>query len=346
MRALFVVFSLLCASLVRAQSLSAHATAVIEQAISDMESGSPDLAIDALRRLIHDEPDALAAHYELATAYSIAGDFAHVIAVTRPLRARNDVSDIAFVLEGDALDAVGRRSEAIECYKAGLKRFPASPRLFLQLGLVAEDDDDPQLALQYYTSGIQADKSFPGNYYHAASLLLQSSEPVMGLIYGSTFRVLSPDGQQSRLVSDLLVKCLRANVRHSDAGPVVSLSSSSSLFLAPDGRMHLPLPAAFNLAVKNSKATSAFLSSHDELSLQAIATLKRDVIGFLRDKFADEFFSGILAWEEEVAAAGHWDAYCFWLLRLGDEGEFNAWMAFHEDDLEQFALWFQEHPLF
>lgn len=76
-------------------------------------------------------------------------------------------------------------------------------------------------------------------------------------------------------------------------------------------------------------------------TMRRVAETKRALLSLRRGESESETAGArVRAVEEAIMAAGHWGAYCAWLVRKCDADGLSAWMTFNEAAMESFAEWF------
>ena len=98
--------------------------------------------------------------------------------------------------------------------RRGLKAFPHSGALHMELGALAFKDKRYDEALMYFERGIELDPSYPDNYWRAAGIYLSSPESVWGMIYGEIYMNMVCNGEQNMEVSRLLAEAYDSNIWH------------------------------------------------------------------------------------------------------------------------------------
>lgn len=280
------------------------------------DNGRAARAVEVLTSLAAAHPKEAEVRYELGYALMKDYKFDRAAATFRSLRG--EIGDAAYQMEGNALDMAGRRGDAVRTYREGLKAYPASGRLKMELGTVRMQEEDYDGALALYRSGIESEPGFASNYYRAAWILFNSSAPEEGLACAEAFIAMERRGERVEEMSGMLyaarAKALRqAAERGGDAATEGAASAGYSAQADGDHPTLRALTAAKRAALDGPDTPSG-----------ATETLVRQ-------------------FELRVLAAGHWDAYCRWLMRKGAEEEFAAWMSLHADMMERFAIWLADN---
>ena len=172
------------------------------EAMEQSDNGKADKAVKTLTRLAEAHPQENAIRYELGYALLKDYKYADAAATFHALRDVDGMSEMAYQMEGNALDMAGRRGDAVRTYKEGLMRHPSSGRLLMELGTIRMQEEDYDGALALYERGIEADPEFSSNYYRAAWLLFCSDTPEDGIAYGETYIIMAQTGDRVAEMSE------------------------------------------------------------------------------------------------------------------------------------------------
>ncbi len=286
----------------------------IAKAIEQADNGRADKAAETLERLCRQYPKEAALRYELGYALMKDYQFARAAETFRSLRGEKDMGELPYQMEGNALDLAGRRGDAVRAYKEGLKKFPKSGALLMELGTIRMHEEDFAGALEMYMQGIEAAPDYAPNYYRAAWIHFHSDAPWDGIPYAEEFMILEVKGPR---VEEL----------------------SKMTFEAYASLIHAAVAAGGSENTIASAATELGYDPKDEettLTLRVISGVKKALHAEMPEGGVGEM---VWNFEESLAGAGHWEAYVRWMLRKGREKEFTAWMSLHESMMEAFALW-------
>lgn len=284
----------------------------LDAAMEMADNGRAGEAANQIADLLAAHPGDAVLRYELGYALLKDYQFARAAETFRSLRG--EMGDVAYQMEGNALDMAGRRGDALRTYREGLRAYPASGRLKMEMGTVRMQEEDYDGALEMYESGIESDPTFASNYYRAAWLLFNSSAPWEGLRIAEAFILLEQRGARVEEMSRMLYEAYGATLLReaADGGGIATKGAADAGYAAATYGDHPTLRA---ICAAKKAAMEADTADGDGT--------KRRVLDF----------------ERRALEAGHWDAYCRWMVRKGGEEEFNAWLSLHEDQMERFAVW-------
>ncbi|MDE6402491.1 MAG: tetratricopeptide repeat protein, partial [Muribaculaceae bacterium] len=169
----------------------------IQYAVQQMDNGKIDESKSILEDILLKDPKHYVANYEMAYLLNMTGRYDEALKYLDKIKKSKERTDQYYQLLGIVYDYMGDPAKSIKAFKDGLKKFPKSGPLHVELGMMYQKAEDNEKALECYENGILADPMFPSNYLRAALLLMTSSEPVWALMYGEIFMNLEPDTQRA-----------------------------------------------------------------------------------------------------------------------------------------------------
>ena len=319
--------------------------ALVDSAMVQMDKGNFAESKALLEYVIGKVPNHYAANYELAYLYTQAKQYDESIAILQKIGNSKDVTDRYFQLLGTIYDFKGMANAAIEKYKEGLKRFPNSGRLHVELGMMYHKSNDLMAALETYEEGILVDPMFPSNYFYAGLVLLGSSEPVWGLMYGEIFMNLEPYSDRSRTMSRYMFETLKSNITLNDTAFVADLTKEKSIqFNQTTMKLEMPFPLLYQTCF-NAGGRKAFEEGLDTLELFTLGKIHEYQIehgkSFYNINCNDPLFIHLL----KVQNAGFMEDYCMLLFKGGAPSDYVGWMTMNKDHYLAFMKWREENKL-
>lgn len=315
------------------------------EAIRLMDEGKYDESIKLLREAQKLDPDDINYPYELAYAYYAKKDYKKAKKYLEGILDHKDINDRVYQMLGNTYDNMGDSEKAIETYEAGIKLFPKSGNLYLEMGVMQMGKDDFNRALYYWEKGIEVAPGFSSNYYWAAKIYCSSTEEVWGMIYGEIFMNLERNSRRTAEISKLLYDTYKSEITFSgDTSVSVSFSQNATINiddLKDPGKFKLP----FGVGAYEPTLSLAVIS---------VKTIDIHTLDKIRSTFVDNYFSMgldknypnvLFSYQKKLKEAGHLEAYNHWILMKGDEDAFDNWQAENKEKWDNFVLWFSENGL-
>ncbi len=336
--ALFIWW-LMATGMLAAQNHKELADQKIAEAINLMDQGYVDESIRLINEALklHESSDY---YYELGYAYYLKQDYVKAIEIVKPLLRKKDAKDIYFQFVGNCYDYTGNKQKAIDTYLSGLKKFPFSGRLYLELGTMYAMDQDYNKAVEYYEKGIDAEPGFPSNYYRLAQLFLSSDDKYWGLIYGELFMNLERNTPRTADVSRWLYNTYAKNITFpSDTTVSVILASRTIYFSGKKLQIPYGLSVYVPLLSVAARGENAI----------TLAALNR-----IRSRFTESYFlhnrhieypNVLFNYHKNLMELGHFEAYNYWILSEGNDHEFNEWLNENNEKWDAFISWFRGNPI-
>jgi tetratricopeptide (TPR) repeat protein len=325
-------------------------------ALRQFDDGHAEEATKTLEELRARHPNHAAVLHELGLAYRSTKRPDKTVELLMPYRDREELPELTLAALGSALDETGKRAEAEALLRQGIKRHPNSGLLYSELATTLESQEKWQDALELHLRGTQVEPTFAANYLHLAVLFSQSDAPGMALVYGETFRLLEPKTSRSQEVAKLIVEVCRRSVKLEKKGK----KTEGQVSLAPkettatmeghgsDVRLKMPMPLALELAFG-----PGLVSAHiDGFGLASLHRARRAFLDFVKKDASNKTVSvdwntmPVFRWLRDLDAAGHLEAYDYWLYGPALPDELARWEKTHGAQVEAFHRYQAEHPLF
>ena len=340
MKTLILLFCLLTVTSVYTQT---HEDAVnyVKDGIRLVDEGKLDEGIVSIKKALDIEPKNTTFNYELAFAYYKMGKYDKVITILEKVKNNPDSYDIVYSVLGNAYDILGDRDKALEIYKAGLKKFPNSGKIYLELGVVEMSEKNYEEALKYYEKGIKAEPTHPSNYYWASIFYAASDIPMWGLIYGELFLNLEQNTKRTETISKMMYKVYSESITFKDSAGKKNTTIKLNKFNNGKG-----FDSEYEITAMYASFGLAADSNFKEMNISAMNKL--------RNEFTDMWYTSertknkhnvLFDYHKMLQDKGLFEAYNYFLLAYGNTDEFNTWAAENKDKVKEFDDWFSNYGI-
>lgn len=289
------------------------------------------------------DPASSAPQYEIAQAYVRMKEYGTAIEILEKIKNKPDAEDIYYSCLGSCYDMDGDRDKAFEVYKAGLKKFPKSGRIYLELGVVKLDEKKYDKALKYFEKGIEVAPAHPSNYYWASILWADTKDRIWALIYGEIFLNLEKNSKRTENISKLMFDVYKDGFEFEDNAIKTHLSNTDdvqSSKIEADKLMN-------SFKVKGYEFPMALSAvGQNKIDLKSLNEIRTNYLDFYYKEGYDKIFPNIVfKYQKKVKDAGFLEAYNYWILYDGDRKDQTDWQNKNQETWNKFIKWFDKNPM-
>lgn len=316
----------------------------VQKAIELMDDGKIDEAIKLLEEAKKTDPENYIYDYEIGYAYYIKQEYKTALDKFKDVVKYDNATDQCYQMLGNLYDINGVPESALKAYDKGLKKFPKSGRLFLEKGNVYLGQQKYSEALPLYEQGIKAEPNYPSNYYRAAIVYFNSTEPVWGMVYGELFMNLERNSKRTEEMSKMLYDTYKSQITFKKDTVSVSFSKNNTITISDLKELkNFKLP--FGVGAYEPTLLLS-ITGQQEINLATLDTIWQ--------RFVKQYFSGALykkypnalfEYQKKVKDTGHMEAYNYWILMKGNDEAFLKFKEANEEKWENFVNWFGENGL-
>lgn len=340
----------------QSQDLSKEDDLKVRQAIQLMHNGNLDKSVELLTEVHKANPKNFEVAYELGLAYYNKQEYDSAIDLFKKLQKNRDANSLLYQAWGNAYDMKGQRNKARETYDKGLKLFPNSGPLYLEKGNLENMEGNYFEALLLYENGIKVDPDFTSNYFRAAEILGQSSEPIFAILYATVYRLLDPNSDRSAIMGALIADIYREHItfeKDTTTKVHVSLTKKNNiqLSLADLGSPEALLAKMtcfeldYEMCVLDSDALTK-ASEKGELTFEDLIEIRGEALEECLKKLEqrkvlvkDQPLVAVLKYEKMIKDAGFWRVYNAWLMGSNEFYGGYEILGAEQEQFEKFAEW-------
>ncbi len=218
----------------------------------------------------------------------------------------------------------------MEIYEAGLKKFPKSGKLYLEMGVATMNNGDSKKALKYFFKGIEVDPSHASNYYYVSKINCNTGDQITGIMFGEAFMNLERNSERTAEISKLIYDTYMKIISYSDGKTILDIKDNSKFGM-------VFYTVALSLAIASEGDT--------KININGLSRVRKTILDLYSQKFSVEYPNPILEFQSKLLNEGLLDAYNHWILLKGNEDEFEIWYANNESTWEKFKTTFGSNPL-
>jgi tetratricopeptide (TPR) repeat protein len=317
---------------------SAHQKGV--EAVKLEDAGKFDDAMKLLTEAAKLDPGNIDYPYEMTYCYYGLKQYQKVIDVLEKLKDNPDSFDRLYELLGNGYDMLGKSEKAVATYQDGLKKFPQSGVLYLEMGVIPLFKKDYNSALNYFEKGIEVQPDFPSNYFWAAKLHCGSDDKVWGMLYGEIFINLERNSDRTAEISKLLYDTYKNSITDAGPGKVVATFSKNTVINVV-GKNKLTLP--YSMIYEPCMLVA--VPADTPIDLNSLDKIRQNFLNFYDQKFNKDYPNALFSYQDQIVQSGNFEAYNHWLLSEGDKEAFNTWRIATGDKFVKFVKWFTDNPI-
>ncbi|HEX2629303.1 MAG TPA: tetratricopeptide repeat protein [Chitinophagaceae bacterium] len=342
-----LILTLVISVAAHAQTDKATATRMLRDAIRAMDGGDPDramLILDSAKKL---DPTDYVYDYEKGYAAYLKKDYKQSVKFFETALAFPGANDQCYQMLGNALDSDGKPEKAMKAYEDGIKRFPTSGGLHVELGVMALANKKYDEAVGWWEKGIAANPTYPGNYYRLTKLFAFTKDPIWAFFYGEIFLNLEPTTQRSEDISKTIFDAYKRNITvPSDTSLRVDFTNSNLFIDKSTDMKNFKMPFRLIYVGDFIVGISMNFITDKQISLASLVSARTSFIDrWYKAKRDKDYPNIVIEHQKRIADAGHSEAYHYWVLSSGDEKAFTEWYKNNEEKFKAFAKWIPDNML-
>jgi len=309
------------------------------EAVKLEDQGKFDDALKLLTEAKQLDPNDINYPYEMTYCYYSQKQYQKVIDILEKLKDRPDSFDRLYEMLGNSYDVTGQGEKAIATYQDGLKKFPKSGVLYLEMGVIPLYKKDYDSAIKYFEKGIEAQPDFPSNYFWAAKLYCSSADKVWGMLYGEIFMNLERNSERTQEISKLLYDTYKSSIVYSSPGKISVSFSKNIIVVGDSGKPVIPYSMIYEPSM------SLAVASETAIDINSLDRIRLNFLNFYNQKFNKDYPNALFDYQDQIVQSGNFAAYNHWLLSKGDENAFNTWKTANQDKWDKFITWYSVNPI-
>jgi tetratricopeptide (TPR) repeat protein len=307
----------------------------VDAGITLHDSGDYKGAIEQYEKALTFDLKSPLANYEIAMTYLALKEYDKAIEHCGIVIAGNsDYALQAHILEGSALDLLGKPKEAIAAYKKAIQQFPEHHLLYYNLALTLfnqEEFKDAEEALQH---ALRIKPAHASSHMLLGYVMREQNHRVKSLLALYNFLLLEPKGNRAKSALEILNSELKKGVtRNSDKSTSIVLSKGDEKdeFSRAEFMLSL-LEASKDLEKNAAKSEYELFSDNNKSFFSVLGESKKTNKGFWWNYYVD-FFNAL-------ADNNHVEAFSYYISQAKDDEKITAWLKNNQGKIDAFSKWF------
>lgn len=311
---------------------------LVDQGVQYHDMGDFDKAIDTYKKALKIDPKSALVNYEIALSLFSKGDYKESEKYSKEVLKQNkDFMLEAYIINGSALDMLGKTNESIELFEKAIKKTKGSYLLYYNLALNYYKINNLDKAEENVINAIEMNPNHSSSHLMLAHIENQKGNPVQALLASHYFLLLEPISARSKEGYDLIQKNFKGNVREDKDNPkniTILVSPDENNEFSPVELMISMLAASKTLEDNKDKTEDEMFVENTESFFKVLGELKKpESKGIWWNFYTDFFYS--------IAKSDYIETYCKYISQVGSKNS-KDWIAKNESQLNDFSEWLKE----
>ncbi len=164
-----------------------------------------------------------------------------------------------------------------------------------------------------------------------------TSEKVWAIIYGEAFCLMVRSEEQRRDMGSRLFSTYDATLVMTEKGASVSMCTGGT-----PSASGVPFESQYEMSFLMGSMPFVMKGNLKPLTIPTLAQIREQQLRGWKETGLPE--TELVKWLGQVVAAGHFEAYNYWLFQDARPQEFETWKASSPSLLAPWLEWFQSHP--
>jgi len=318
---------------------TAQQEVLIAEGIALYDAGQHDSAVAKYKQVLEESPDQVHALYELAFTYLTKKDLESALALAhRGVQYRSELLPRFCILLGNALDDLGKRAEAIEVYRDGIKQAPMTALLHFNLGLALMRSGKHPEAKKALQQSVSLDPNHASSHYLLASVYLQLGYPVPAILALSRLLLIEPVSPKGKEALAILYELVRGSATRGERPNEIRITPART----PDSRKDEGDfdVVALALSMGIGAALIEDLPQASEFKRVAIicGVMAEPMSAMKKKGFAAKYYAPFFA---EMAKRGFVKAFIYRAFQAAQLAGSAEWGKENDGKLREFEAWFR-----
>ncbi len=280
------------------------------------------------------------ANYEIANTYLALQKFQECVTyINKVLKTKNTLHNQAYLLKGTALDMMGKPTDALEVYYAGLKKFPEDFLLQYNTALTLYNQKQDDEAIEHVIAAIEANPKHKSSHLLLSQCMTFSNKRVQALMNMFYFLMLDNNSKRSGDAYIQLQKLFSQGVK-SDGNNNISISlahtEDKDEFQSAD--LMLSLTEAVKFEDKNKGKTKGELFyDQAKIFFELLGTIKQ------KRKSQPIWWNVYIPFFNSLVQSGNDEAFCYYISMKAADFSAADWMKNNVEKEAKLLNWIKKY---
>ncbi|NOS85395.1 MAG: hypothetical protein HOP31_09675 [Ignavibacteria bacterium] len=285
------------------------------------------------------DPENIIYPYEIAYANYMIKNYDESISICEKLKNRADAIDEVYRLLGNSYDVTGNQTKALETYKEGITKFPASGKLYHEEGICYSGMKEYENAINSFQKGIEVEPNYSSNYYDLSKLYYFSEEELWALVYAETFINLERNSKRTAEISKLLYDTYKKGI-------IINNDNTSNVSFSKSPDMSGSKLQLFETNYEMGFLLALTIADDKSLSLKSLSKMRQTFLKLWFEKgFNEKYKIGLFDYIKDIYDKGYGEAYDYYIMGYGDEDFVTEWASKNKDQYSKFEKYYIANKL-
>ena len=319
-----------------------------KQAVTLIDEGKFDKAIELLDSAAKWNPSRVEYPYEKALAYFYKNEFSTAYEILDSLTKNNRINEMIYVLKSNCLTSMNKRDEAAKLLQEGLVKFKKSGKIYAELGLLQFEAKKDNLAISEWEKGVSVASDYPNNYYYLSKIFSMNYFFVWSLIDGEIYILLSENETKVKEISKIMYNVFNRSLffkEEKSKVPQIKFTLKGIKTDKPKAAKDLPFEMAYE-SVMQKVAPFYIKDEKGNISIAKISKIREEfILEWYRQNLNEKFTNLLFDWNRKLIGRGYFEAYNYLLFKEGNIEEYNEWYKKNKDKSDEFMNWLIDNPV-
>lgn len=292
-------------------------------------------ALGYFKQALAIEPNSPRAYYEMAnTCFALKKYQDAIDHAQRVITIGAGLEDQAYVLEGTALDVMGRPDEAITVYRAGLKRSPGNTLLHYNVALTYLNQKKYKECGTHAAMGVMNNKRHPGSHMLLAYAMYDQGKRIPCILASWYFLLLENGTARSGAIREIMKEQYAHGVRQETPDSINVTVSHNSLDDKQFGpaEVMLSLLQAADMGEKKKATERERFYQNTKTLVEVLTKQPQDNPKNIWTDVYIPFFS-------KLADAGHMETFCAYVQYTTKDKSTDNWLKANTAKVRALEEW-------
>ena len=311
---------------------------LIREGVALHDRGDYDGAISRYQAVIKENPNNVAALYEISFSYFEKKDFQKSLeSAYQASKYKSDLLPQIYVQIGSCQDEMGESKKAIETYKAAAKMFPSHYLIPFNLAITYNKLNAPEDARAAAKRAAELNPNHASSQMLLAVLFDRGSYKTPGLLAVSRFLILEPKTTRSASALRLFRKLVQGGVTTGKD------ENTINILMAPPGKKDEGDFEAIDFAISLARAAEQTEKGKDKTEMQKMVGSFESLLAVLSEtakpdtsKFTWRYYYPYFV---ALKKQGYVEPFVYYVNQASGSAEVQDWLGSHRDIVQSFLTW-------